>query len=152
MMMLLVLLSAVGLSACSSNVQSTDLSKVKIDGISIGDSFDQVKTEKYTVKTNVSNHYTYNYEEWRLSVKDGIIIDILASFDQISVSINGKENCSTVDDIIKALGNNYNSSWYDKEQGLMQIQYRRFRFRGCFFRCGETSAAGSAFPHLPDRS
>lgn len=66
---------------------------------------------------------TYNYEEWRISVDNDIITEITASFELVNISVNGKENCSSVDDIINILGKGYNSSWYDKEQGLMQIRY-----------------------------
>ena len=93
------------------------------DGVSVGDSFGQIETEKYTVKSNVPSQYTYNYEEWRLSVEDSTITAIMASFGQVSISINGNEDCSSVDNVINVLGDNFSSTWYDKEQGLMQLQY-----------------------------
>lgn len=120
---LLLILTILALSACSNNVQSVDLSQITFDGVSVGNNFEQIEAEKYTPKSNVSNQYDYNYEEWRLSVENSTITEIMASFGQVSISINGKEDCSSIDDIINTLGENYNSSWYDKEQSLMQVQY-----------------------------
>lgn len=117
-------LTVLTLSACGNKVQSVDLSYITFDGASIGDAFEQIETEKYTVSTRYPERYnTYNYEEWRICVENGVITEIIASFGHVSISINGKEGCGSVDDIINILGENYNSSWYDKEQSLMQIQY-----------------------------
>ena len=117
------MLTILALSSCGSKVPSVDLSKVTFDGISVGDNFERIDTDKYTVKQNASTDYTYNYEEWRISVDNGAITEIMASFGQVSISINGKEDCSSVDDIIAVLGENHRSSWYDREQSLRQIQY-----------------------------
>ena len=117
------MLTILALSSCGSNVPSVDLSKVTFDGISVGDNFEQIDTDKYTVKQNASTDYTYNYEEWRISVDDSTITEMMASFGQVSISINGNEYCGSVDDIIAVLGENYRSSWYDREQSLRQIQY-----------------------------
>lgn len=122
LVVLLVLIMLV-LSACGSNVQSIDLSRITFDDVSIGDNFDQIETDKYITKTNLSTQYTYNYEEWRISVDQSVITEIMASFGQINISVNGKEDCRVADDIIDTLGEDYNSSWYDKEQSLMQLQY-----------------------------
>lgn len=111
------------LSACGSNVPSVDLSRITFDDVSIGDNFDQIETDKYITKTNLSTQYTYNYEEWRISVDQSVITEIMASFGQINISVNGKEDCRVADDIIDTLGEDYNSSWYDKEQSLMHLQY-----------------------------
>lgn len=119
----LFLLPMLALSSCTNDIQSIDLSQITFDGISIGDDFEQIETDKYTPKDNASGSYNHNYEELRFSVDNGSIIEILASFNQVSISINGKEDCHSVDDIINTLGEDYNSSWYDKEQSLMQIRY-----------------------------
>ena len=110
-------------SACGTDIQSVDLSQITFDGVAVGDSIDQVETEKYTEKSNVKNDFTYNFEEWSLLAKDGTITEIKASFGEVTVSINETENCTSVDDITSALGENCKSSWYDKEQGLMQLEY-----------------------------
>ena len=120
---IMTLLLIISLCACHKNIQSADLSHITFDGVSIGDRFDQVERSRYTVKSNVSDAYTYNYEEWRLSVEDGIITEIMASFGQICISVNGSENCRSIDDITKILGENHDWSWYDREQGLRQLQY-----------------------------
>lgn len=124
LLVVLFVLTALSLSACGNEVQSVDLSQIVFDGVSIGDTFEQIETDKYTVSTRYpESDNTYNYEEWRISVDNGAITEIIASFGQVSISINGKEDCNSVDDVITVLGENYNSSWYDKEQSLMQIQY-----------------------------
>ena len=119
----LLIFTVLALSSCGNDVQSVDLSQVTFEGVSVGDNFEQIDTDKYTVKQNASSDYTYNYEEWRISVDNGAITEIMASFGQVSISINGKEDCRSVDDIISVLGENYRSSWYDREQSLRQIQY-----------------------------
>lgn len=112
------------LSACGSNIQSVDLSQIFFDGVSIGDSFEQIETDNYTPTTRYpEDDNTYSYEEWRIFVTDDTITEIIASFGQINILINGKEDCTSVNDIVSVLGENYNSSWYDKEQSLMQMQY-----------------------------
>lgn len=123
MLGLLLMLIVLALSSCGNNVQSVDLSQVTFEGVSVGGSFGLIDTDKYTVKQNASSDYTYNYEEWRISVDNGVITEIMASFGQVYISINGKEDCRSVDNIIAILGESYNSSWYDREQSLRQIQY-----------------------------
>ena len=111
------------LSACGNSVPSVDLSEISFDEISVGDEFAQVETGRYHEKNSVSNQYTYNYEEWRLSVAEGVITEIMATFSQIDISINGRNDCSAVDDVTAVLGEDCTSSWYDREQSLMQLQY-----------------------------
>lgn len=124
LLIVLFALTVLSLSACGNEVQPIDLSQITFDGVSIGDIFEQIDTDKYSVSTRYpESDNTYNYEEWRISVDNDAITEIIASFGQVSISINGKEDCSSVDDVITVLGENYNSSWYDKEQSLMQIQY-----------------------------
>ena len=121
---LFVVLTMLALSACANDIQSTDLSRIMFDRVSVGDAFEQIKTDKYTLSTRYpEDDNTYNYEEWRVSVDGDIIAKITASFETITISVNGRENCRSIDDIISILGKNYDSYWYDKEQGLMQIEY-----------------------------
>ena len=122
---MLIALTITMLSGCgnSRTVQSVDLSRITFDGVSVGSSFEQVDPANYTIKTNVSNQYTYNFEEWSLSVDDGIITEIMASFGLVNISVNGKEGCYSIDDLTDILGERNKSSWFDKEQGLMQVQY-----------------------------
>ena len=111
-------------SACGGNILSVDLSQITFDGVSVGDSLEALDSNRYTVKENVSDRYTYNFEECRVSAEGGIITEIMATFGEMTISINGKEDYRTADDIIQVLGDNNCSSWYDREQSLMQIQYR----------------------------
>ena len=123
LLVLLFSLTILALSSCANTAQSVDLTQVTFEGVSVGDNFDQIDTEKYTVKQNASNDYTHNFEEWRISVDDNKIIQIMASFGQVRISINGCKEFHSVDDIIAVLGENYHSSWYDREQSLKQVQY-----------------------------
>ena len=100
-----------------------DLSQITFDGKTIGDTLEQTELAKYTPKTNLPSGYSHNYEEWRLTIADDKITEIMATFGEIEISINGKTNFTTIDDIISDLGWNYQSSWYDREQGLEQIEY-----------------------------
>ena len=122
-LVILLLFTPLILSSCSSDIPSVDLSRITFGGVSVGDRFEQMKAAQYTEKTNASTHYNYNYEELSFSVDNEIISEIMASFGLANISVNGKMNCRSVDDIIAVLGKNYRSSWYDKEQSLMQIQY-----------------------------
>ena len=121
--MVLLAVALLALTACENDVPSADLSRIAFDGVSVGDPLELLETDRYTVKENLSNQYTYNYEECRISAEGGIITGIMASFGQVTVSVNGTEDCRTANDIIGVLGENYRSSWYDREQSLMQIQY-----------------------------
>ena len=120
---LLLAVSLLALSACGNDVPSVDLSQIAFDGVTAGDPLELLDTDRYTVKENVSDRYTYNYEECRISADDGVITEIMATFGKMIISINEIEDFRTVDDIIGVLGENYRSSWYDREQSLMQVQY-----------------------------
>lgn len=124
-LIVLIALASTVLSACAnrSSVQSVNLSGITFDGISTGSELDRIDLEKYTVKTNASDQYGYNFEELSFSVDNGLVTEIKASFGALSISINGKEDCASIDDVTGVLGESYQSSWYDREQGLIQVQY-----------------------------
>ena len=68
---------------------SADLSQITFDGKTIGDTLEQAELAKYTPKTNLSSEYSHNYEEWRLTIADDKITEIMATFGEIEISING---------------------------------------------------------------
>lgn len=112
-------------SSCADDMQSIDLSHITFDGVSVGDRFNRINTGNYTVSTRYpEDENTYNYEEWRISVDRGIITKITASFGAIHISVNGREDCDNIADIVRVLGEEYHASDYDAEQGLMQLRYR----------------------------
>lgn len=111
-------------SACGQNISSVPLTEITLDGVVIGDNFENISTDKYTLSDRFpEQENTVNYEEWRITIKDGIITKIDADFEDITISINSYEECQTVDDVIAILGNSYISKWYDKEQKLRKIVY-----------------------------
>lgn len=92
------------LSACNKNVQSTDLSKIELDGMKIGDTVDWDNFSKYTYISR--NHY----EEITLDTDSEDRITYLFSFfhddknSSIDISINGDKSSETIDDITNLLG------------------------------------------------
>lgn len=70
----LIIIVLFALSSCAGDMQSIDLSHITFDGVSVGDSFCQIDTGKYTVSTRYPEaDNAYNYEEWRITVDGGII-------------------------------------------------------------------------------
>lgn len=113
-------------SACGhSNNHSTDLSLLRLDGITVGDNIEQIDKSKYAVSDRFpSDENTISYEEWRITVDaDGSIEKIQASvYSEITLTI-GETICSTSKDVIDILGTNYEASTYDREQRLESIVY-----------------------------
>lgn len=114
------------LAACSNKTQtSTPLNGVVLDGTTIGNTLEDIDSEKYTLSEHFSElPNTVNYEEWQITTDEsGTIIRIQASFADIQISINTVVGLHNIDDVIKVLGENYTTEWYDKEQQLKQAQY-----------------------------
>lgn len=119
-----ILMIAFLFSACGQNISSVPLTGITLDGVVIGDNFENISTEKYTLSDRFpEQENTVNYEEWRITIEEGMIAKIDADFEDITVSINSYEECRTVDDVIAILGDSYISKWYDKEQKLRKIVY-----------------------------
>ncbi|KAJ49225.1 hypothetical protein BD780_000892 [Clostridium tetanomorphum] len=105
-------------------VKSTDLSKVYIDGLKIGDSLEKFNNKKYTFTDRYSNdNYNFIYEEIMISEKDNKINKIFGHADQVDISINGYKAIKNLDNVISRLGNNYVKVTYDSEQLLKQYIY-----------------------------
>ncbi|WP_027626346.1 hypothetical protein [Clostridium lundense] len=105
-------------------VKSTDLSKVYIDGLKVGDSLEKFNNKKYTFTDRYSNdNYNFIYEEVMISEKDNKINKIFGHADQVDISINGYKAIKSLDDVVSRLGNNYVKVTYDSEQLLKQYIY-----------------------------
>ncbi|WP_027625663.1 DUF3021 domain-containing protein [Clostridium lundense] len=105
-------------------VKSTDLSKVYIDGLKIGDSLEKFNNKEYTFTDRYSNdNYNFIYEEIMISEKDNKINKIFGHADQADISINGYKAIKNLDNVVPRLGNNYVKVTYDSEQLLKQYIY-----------------------------
>ena len=111
-------------AACGNDVPSVDLSQITFDGVTVGDDFNKIETEKYTPSDRYpESENLYAFEEWRVRVDGDLITEITASYPLIDISVNGKKDCFALEDVTNILGDGYVSSWYDREQSLMQIEY-----------------------------
>lgn len=105
-------------------VKSTDLNKVYIDDLKIGDSLEKFNNKKYTFTDRYSNdNYNFVYEEIMISEKDNKINKIFGHVDQVDISINGYKAIKNLDNVVSRLGNNYVKITYDSEQLLKQYIY-----------------------------
>lgn len=105
-------------------VKSTDLSKVYIDGLKIGDSLEKFNNKKYTFTDRYSNdNYNFIYEEIMISEKDNKINKIFGHAGQVDISINGYKAIKNLDNVVSRLGNNHVKVTYDSEQLLKQYIY-----------------------------
>jgi hypothetical protein len=123
---ILILLGIVfSLTACNSNIDTTDLSSIKIDDIRAGESIFDVNLEGYTKSERFTEKEdTNNFEELRITTnKDGIITQIHANNNDTKLLINDKEGFKDIDDITSVLGENYKNGWYDREQSLKENKY-----------------------------
>lgn len=114
-----------GCSKTSSKVETTDLSNISVDSITIGSNIKSVDLTKYTDSDRYSGNYTYKFEEIVINTKDDMVDYLFARFDEndTTISINGSINLTNIDDVEDVLGNNFEDKWYDKEQGLRAYVY-----------------------------
>jgi len=124
------------LSACNGgqkikreNLTSTDLSAVNIDGISVDNVIDDIDLTKYTTVSAdrfEAKENTHYFEELKIetdangSVKEvrGNIYGYDAAYEAVKFAVNGTDNPSSIDEVIKILGDNHNDYWFDKEQSI----------------------------------
>ncbi len=105
-------------------VKSTDLSKVYIDGLQIGDSLEKFNNKKYKVTGSYSNdNYNVICEEIMISEKDNKINKIFGHADKVNISINGHKDIKNLNNVVSKLGNNSIKVTYDSEQLLKQYIY-----------------------------
>jgi hypothetical protein len=116
------------------NLLSTNLSRIIISEIKIGNNIQDIDLSKYSssiYKTDAKN--IYNFEELNITTDDdGIIIKIqcniygyINDYKKGTVLINNydQKKFGTIKDIIDILGGNYYNYWYDKEQALKANTY-----------------------------
>ena len=117
---------SVCMSACSvgTDIESTDLTDIAIDGLQIGQQPDAESLEGYTESDRYSGHYKYKFEDIIIDTdKDNKITYLFGRFDESSISVNGKSNLSYVDEVTEVLGDSYSEQVYDWEQHLSQHIY-----------------------------
>jgi hypothetical protein len=122
----LILLGMIlGLTACNSNISTTNLTSIKIDNMQVGEYISDVDLEKYTTSDRFTDkENTYNFEEIKIETDEsGIITQIHANNVDTELLINDVEGFKDIEDITTVLDENYKSSWYDREQGLKENKY-----------------------------
>ena len=123
----LLLLCAVALclAGCAPQ-QSTDLSRVTVDGISLGDSEAALDLSRYHPSDRYSGAYAYRFEELVLDVQNGCVSYLFARVDEgVDVAVNGAHP-TTFAELTALLGSGYTDAVYDREQQLRSCSYTDF--------------------------
>ena len=120
----LISISLLMLTGCGS-IESTNLDNIKVDNISLGQSFDTLDLSKYEARDHISNEYNYEFKELQLKTNDSNNVDKIWSYmlDYNFLSINEKGNFKNIEQITNILGSNYKESWHNMEQGLKSHVY-----------------------------
>jgi len=114
------------LTACSNDIENTDLSNIRLDNMKIGDIISEKNLSKYTASDRYSEKAKYKFEEICIDVDDKEKINYLfARFDEdyIDININDTNNFELIKDIENILGNNFEDKKYDSEQLLKEYVY-----------------------------
>ena len=114
------------LTGCDKKLESTDLSNIYVDNMTINTKINSEDLLKYTNSDRYSGNYKYKFEEIIIDVDNNNEINYLFSrFDEnyTDIKVNGKE-VKTIDDVKNILGNNYQEKNYDKEQQLKECIYK----------------------------
>ena len=122
---LLVGLCSLGIIGCNNKMESTDLSNIYLDDMTIGTKISSEDLSDYTNTDRYFGNYKYKFEEIIVDTNnDNKINYLFARFDEnyIDIKIN-KNQVKTTDDLKKILGNNYQDKNYDKEQQLKEYIY-----------------------------
>lgn len=106
-------------------IPETNLSKVYIDGLKVGDSLEKFDINKYTAtdRYDVDDDYNFVSEEIRIFDKNNKINKIYGEVSKVDISINGEKNIKNLDDVVSKLGNNYVKADEDNEQLLKKYTY-----------------------------
>lgn len=106
------------------SIQSTNLSEVYIDGLTVENSLEKFDNTKYT-ETDRYNDETYSFvsEEIMIANKNHKISEIYGRVGKVIITINGDRVVDDLEDIVSKLGNNYVKSNFDSEQLLKQYSY-----------------------------
>ena len=105
-------------------LRSTDLSKINIDNIYLGENIHNVDLSKYIPNDTLSD-YDYNFNKLRLNVdSSGKINKILVNHSEGKLlSINGTTDLNNISDIRDKVGRYYKDLTFDKEQKLNFYKY-----------------------------
>lgn len=106
------------------SIKKTDLSQVKIDGISLGKLYTEIDTSKYTTSEEARDDCNFNFEEISFKTDSkGVITKIVAPYKKVTVLFKeGSERASKINDVWKELGENYDTFGYKtKENNYWKI-------------------------------
>lgn len=113
-------------TACSNDIENTDLSNIRLDNMKIGDIISEKILSKYTTSDRYSKKAKYRFEEICIDVDNKEEINYLfAKFDEdyIEININDTNNFEKIEDIENILGNKFEDKKYDSEQLLREHIY-----------------------------
>ena len=115
-------------SKSKTKLETTNLTSIYIDNITIGNYINEVDLTKYSRTNDYDNNYTYRFDELAINVKNGVVNELFSNFIEgnLVISINGSTDLSKIDDVENILGNNFKDAWYDKEQGLKLYTYKDY--------------------------
>lgn len=122
----IILICLVILTGCDKKIETTDLSNIYLDNMTIGTIIDSENLVNYTQSDRYSGNYKYKFEEIIIDTNNKNEINYLfARFDEnyIDIEINNKQ-IKTLDDLKGVLGNNYQDKNYDREQQLREYIYK----------------------------
>jgi hypothetical protein len=107
------------------NLISTDLSGVKMDGVQIGSSIEQVNLNTYAADLPLTRgNYAYYFNHLIINIDSQNKVNyFFASTEAVKLSINGHNNIVTIDDVTKGLGYEYLDEFHDRAQGLKKYIY-----------------------------
>ncbi len=121
--LVIIVLSAI---AYNKNVESTNLTTIKVDDIKLGEAMTAIDFNKYTESDRFEEkENTYNFEEIKIGINENEEINqIHANIPEVNLYINSIQEFNNIKDITKVLGENYKNSSYDKEQKLKVNEYK----------------------------
>lgn len=100
----------------TSSFPTTDLSSVSVDQIVIGESIHFVDLSKYTKSGALLGNEKYKFEELIMDTKDDIVTYLFCDIKdhpEVTLSIHGETNITTIDDVQLFLGPSYQDIVYD---------------------------------------
>ena len=114
------------LTGCDKKLETTDLSNIYLDNMTIGMKINKDDLTNYTDSDRYSYDYKYKFEEIVIDTNDDDEINYLfARFDEdyIEIKVNDK-SLNKIEDVQNVLGNNYQDKNYDREQQLKEYVYK----------------------------
>ena len=114
------------LTGCDKKLETTDLSNIYLDNMTIGMKINKDDLTNYTDSDRYSYDYKYKFEEIVIDTNDDDEINYLfARFDEdyIEIKVNDK-SLKKIEDVKNVLGNNYQNKNYDREQQLKEYVYK----------------------------